>query len=71
MDMEALQRIIKKSSNDLIDLNKSSGEGSSNPNKLFRFPPKKDETSPPTNKISTPRSYGINMEDIVGIYKLR
>jgi hypothetical protein len=46
MDMEALQRIIKKLSNDLIDLKKSSGEGSSNPKKFFRFPPKKDKNSP-------------------------
>jgi hypothetical protein len=40
MNMESLQRIIKKLSNDLIDLKKGGGEGSSIQKKFFRFPPK-------------------------------
>jgi hypothetical protein len=41
MDMESLHRIIKKLSNDLIDLKKGGGEGSSRKKKFFRFPHKK------------------------------
>jgi hypothetical protein len=52
MDMEALQRIVKKLSNELIDLKKSGGEGSSSQKKFFRFPPKKDKNTPPTNKTN-------------------
>jgi hypothetical protein len=49
MDMEALQRIVKKLSNELIDLKKSSGEGYYIQKNFFRFPPKKDKNTPPTN----------------------
>jgi hypothetical protein len=41
MDMEAPQIIVKKISNELIDLKKTIGEGSSNSNIFLRFPPKK------------------------------
>jgi predicted nucleotide-binding protein (sugar kinase/HSP70/actin superfamily) len=34
MDMESLQRIVKKISNDLIDLKKQSGEGYSSTGKI-------------------------------------
>jgi hypothetical protein len=53
MDMEALQRIVKKLSNEIIDLKKNSGEGSSNPKKFFKFQPKKDKNTPPTNKTNS------------------
>jgi hypothetical protein len=49
MDMEALQRIVKKLSNELIDLKKSGGEGYYIQKNFFRFPPKKDKNTPPTN----------------------
>jgi len=49
MDIESLQRIILKLSNDLIDLKKCGGEGYSSQKKLFRFPPKKYKNMPPTN----------------------
>jgi hypothetical protein len=65
MDMESLQRIIKKLSNDLVDLKKGGGEGSSSQKKLFRFPSKKDKNMPPTNKTTPSQTEGINMEDIV------
>jgi hypothetical protein len=65
MDMESLQRIIKKLSNDLVDLKRGSGEGSSNQKKFFKFPPKKDKNTPPTNKTTPSQMEGINMEDIV------
>jgi hypothetical protein len=41
MEMDTLQRIVKKLSNELIDLKKSGGEGYSSQKKLFRFPPNK------------------------------
>jgi hypothetical protein len=46
MDMEALQRIVKKLSNELIYLKKSGGEGSSSQNKFFRFLPRKIKILP-------------------------
>jgi hypothetical protein len=52
MNMESLQWIIKKLSNDLIDLKKGGGEGSSSQKKFLRFPPNKDKISLPTNKIT-------------------
>jgi hypothetical protein len=64
MDMESLQRIVKKLSNELIYLKKNSGEGSSNPKKFFKFQSKKDKSTPPFKKTPSP-SDGINMEDIV------
>jgi len=65
MDMESLHSIIKKLSNDLIDLKKGSGEGSSSQKKIFRFPPKKYKITPPTNKTTPPQTEGINMDYIV------
>jgi hypothetical protein len=50
MDMESLQRIVEKHSNELIDLKKSGGEGSSSHKNVFIFPPKKDKSTPLTNK---------------------
>jgi hypothetical protein len=64
MDKESLQRIVKKLSNELIDMKKSSGEGSSSPNKVFRFPPKKHKTTPSSHKTNSFHIEGINMEDI-------
>jgi hypothetical protein len=64
MDMESLQRIVKKLSNEMIDLKKSGGEGSSSQKNFFRFPPKKDKNTPPTNKTNPSQEDGINMEDI-------
>jgi hypothetical protein len=66
--MEALQRIVKKLSNEIIDLKKNCGEGSSNPKKFFIFTPKKEKSTPPTTK-TTPPSEGINMEDFVQALK--
>jgi hypothetical protein len=65
MDMESLQRIVKKLSNELIDLKKHNREGSSNTKKVFKFPSKKDKSTPPVNKTTPSASEGINMEDIV------
>jgi hypothetical protein len=62
-DMEALQRIVKKLSNEIIDLKNNCGEGSSNPNNFFKFQPKKEKSTPPTNKTTPPSLEGINMED--------
>jgi len=64
IDMEAFQRIVKKLSNEIIDLKKNCGEGSSNPKKGFEFQPKKLESTPPTTKM-TPHSKGTNMEYFV------
>ena len=64
MDMESLHWIIKKLSNDLIDLNKGGEEGSSSQKQIFRFPPKKDKNTPPTNKTTPSQTKVINMEDI-------
>jgi len=52
MDMEALQRIVKKIYNKMIDLKKSGGEISSSQNKCFIFSPKKDKSTPLTNKTN-------------------
>jgi hypothetical protein len=41
LDMEILQRIIKKLSNEIVDMNRNTREGTSNTKKLFKFPPKK------------------------------
>jgi hypothetical protein len=41
MDMESLQRIIKKLSNEIVDMKRNIGEGTSNTKKFFKFPPKK------------------------------
>jgi hypothetical protein len=65
MDMESLQRIIKKLSNELVDLKRGNGEVSSNHKIFFKFPPKKDSNTLPTNKSSPSKMKGINMEDIV------
>jgi hypothetical protein len=65
MDMESLHRIIKKLCNDLVDLKKGGGEGSSSQKKFFKFLPKKDKKTPPTNKTTPSQIEGINMEDIV------
>jgi hypothetical protein len=54
MDMESLQRIVKKLSNEIIDLKKNHGEGSSNPKKFFKFQPKKDKSTPPYQQGPTP-----------------
>jgi hypothetical protein len=40
MDMESLQRIVKKLSNELIDLKKNGGEGSSNSKNFLDFLPR-------------------------------
>jgi hypothetical protein len=69
MDMESLQRIIKNLSNDLVDLKRGNGEGSSNQKRFFKFPPKKDSNTPPTNKASPSQMEGINMEDISRPFK--
>jgi hypothetical protein len=63
-NMESLHKIFKKLSNEIIDLKKNYGEGSSNPNNFFKFQPKK-EKSTPTNNTNPPSLEGINMEDIV------
>jgi len=52
MEMESLQRIIKKLSNEIIDMNQNLGEGTSNTNKFFIFPPK--QSTPPTLKNTSP-----------------
>jgi predicted Mrr-cat superfamily restriction endonuclease len=54
MDMETLQRIVKKISNELIDLKKNGAEGSSSSKNFFRFPPNKDKSTLPTKKKSFP-----------------
>jgi hypothetical protein len=41
------RELSKKLSNELIDLKKTDGEGSSNSTKFFRFPPKKDKITTP------------------------
>jgi hypothetical protein len=64
MDMEALQRIIKKISNELIDWKKNDGEGSSSLKKCFIFPPQKYKSTPPTNKTNPSQVDVINMEYI-------
>jgi hypothetical protein len=48
--MEALQIIVKKLSNEIIDMKNNCGEGSSNPKKFFIFTPKKEKSTPPTTK---------------------
>jgi hypothetical protein len=62
-DMEALQRISKKLSTEIIDLKNNCGEGSSKPKNFFKFQPKKEKSTPPTNKTTPPSLEGINMED--------
>jgi hypothetical protein len=66
IDMKELQRILKKISNEIIDMKKNCGEFPSNTNKFFRFPPKK--SIPPTNK-TTPPSEGLNGEDFIQAFK--
>jgi len=66
IDMEALQRIVKNISNEIIDMKNNYGQGSSNTKKFFRFPPKK--SIPPTNK-TTPPSEGLNGEDFIQAFK--
>ena len=56
MDMENMHRIIKKLSNEIIDLIKNKGEGK----KPFKFLKKKLDSIP---KI--PPTLGINLEDNV------
>jgi hypothetical protein len=65
MHMESLQIIVKKLSNEIIDLEKNPREGSSNPKKFFKFHPKKDKSTPHTNKTNGSAPDGINMEYIV------
>jgi hypothetical protein len=65
-NMESLQRIVKKIFNEIIDMKNNCGEGSSNPKKIFIFPPKK--STPPTTKISS-HVEGINIEDFLQVLK--
>jgi hypothetical protein len=65
MDMESLQRIVKKLTNDIVDMKRNVGEGTSTKN-FFKTPFKK--TTPPTNK-TTPPTEGINMEDFINMFK--
>jgi hypothetical protein len=67
MDMEALQRIFKNISNNIIDMKKNIGHGISNAKKLFKFAPKKI-TPPPTTK-TTPPTKGTNVEDFIKAFK--
>jgi hypothetical protein len=60
-----MQRILKKISNEIADLNKNSGEGSST-RSYFKPPFKKN--FPLKNKTSPPIE-GINVEDFVNIFK--
>lgn len=68
IDVEALQIIVRKLSNEIIHMKKNCGEGSTNPNKFFKFQPKKEKSTHPTTK-TTPPSEGINMEDFVQALK--
>jgi hypothetical protein len=65
MDMESLQRIVKKLTNDIVDMKRNVGEGTST-KKIFKTPFKKN--NPPTNK-TTPPTEGINMEDFINMFK--
>jgi hypothetical protein len=62
--VEALHIIVKKLTNEIIDLKKNCGEGSSNPNFVFKFQPKKEKSTPPANKATPPYLEDIKMEDI-------
>jgi hypothetical protein len=63
MDMEALQIIVKKPSNEIVQLKKKPTESSSNPKKFFKFQPKKEKRTP-TNNTNSSTLEGINREDI-------
>jgi len=60
IDVESLQRIVNNLSNKIIDMKKHCGEGSSNPNKFFKFQPKREKSTSTTK--TDPPSEGINME---------
>jgi hypothetical protein len=65
MDMESLQRIVKKLTNEIVDMKKIIRENI--PTRVFFKTPFR-KTIPPTNKNPSPIE-GINMEDIVNVIK--
>jgi len=66
MDMESLQRMVKNISNEIININKIVGEGTSNTKKFFKLTPNK--ITPPTIKPIPPMK-GINVEYFINVFK--
>jgi hypothetical protein len=65
MDMESLQRIVKKLTNEIVYMKNIARENI--PTRFFFKTPFR-KTIPPTNKNPSPTE-GINMEDIVNVIK--
>jgi hypothetical protein len=65
MEKESLHRIVNKLCNELIDLKKQNGGGSSITRKNFKFKSKKYKRTPTVKKMTYFSLEGTNMEYIV------